>query len=132
MTLLGASAAAGGEVLYIDVLGRGGGPTPLMWDIVEAGLKASSVFRGGTAVVSALDAARERNKRAAAKDWLDVGVQSEPSMQLRQFVYEEREWTRKAFDRTFDLGKMAGPELLRRLHYRKTSTAPETWTDESE
>jgi hypothetical protein len=132
VTMADAVEVAGGELLYIDVLGRGGGPTPYMWDIAEAGLKASSVYRGGAAVVAALDAARQRNKRAAAKEWLDSGIESEPTMELRQFVYEEREWTRKAFDRTFDLGKLAGPELLRRLRYRKISTQPEIWTDESE
>ena len=129
VTMEDASRFADGDLLHVDMLGRGGGPIPLMWDLVQAGLRVTSLGKGMTAFAGAIDAARQRPKRTAAKNWLDAGTDTEPSMQLQQFVYEESSWRRKDFDRTFDLDKRSGPELLRHLGYRKTHHLPEIWTE---
>lgn len=130
VSLRDAASVADGETLQVDVLGRGGGAIPLMWDIVNAGLSVASVVQGAVYVERAMKRGRVRTQRALARGWLDQGTDTEPEMALRQSVYSEVTWLRDDFDRTFGLDREAGSKLLRALRYMKTRTHPETWTEE--
>lgn len=129
VTLADVSRFVDGGVLRIDVLGRGGGGLPLLWDAINTGYTLPSLVGTGVGMHKLITAARTRNQRLAAKEWLDAGTDTEPSLALRVFASEEREWERKEFDRRFRLGPEAGPKLLRLLGYRKVQTKPELWSD---
>ncbi|UWF77872.1 MULTISPECIES: HepT-like ribonuclease domain-containing protein [Microbacterium] len=99
VTLADAARLADGEVLQVDVHGRGGDFIPLVWDVVQAGLTIATLVQGGRAVTRALDRARTKRQRLAAQAWVDGGADDQPPMELRQAVCSEREWTRAEFDR---------------------------------
>lgn len=122
-------AFADGDVINIDLAGRGGGALPLLWDVIGGISTLAWLIELGRGAEKQILAARARHKRIAAKEWLDAGIDTEPSMALKQFVFEEREWRRKDFDAVFGLDGMSGPYLLRSLGYEKTSTDPETWAE---
>ncbi|SDC03720.1 hypothetical protein SAMN05216418_1456 [Microbacterium enclense] len=129
VTLAEAAAVADGETLHVDALGRGGGVLPLMLEIVEAGLTLTGVVQAASWAQTRLRNALSRTQRRLAKEWVDSGLASEPPLALRQYVYSESTWLRSDFDETFGLDRIAGPALLRRLHYDKTSTSPERWEE---
>lgn len=121
-----------GAVFRIDVLGRGGGGLPLLWDAIGTLSTLAWVAGVGAGANATIRAARYLNQRTAAKEWLDAGTDSEPSMALRIYASEERDWNRSEFDRRFQLGPEAGPKLLRELGYRKVASRIETWSDTRE
>lgn len=124
-----AAMVANGQTLQVDVLGRGGGAIPLMLDIVNAVLTVDGLLAGGAKVKRAIEAGRWKSQRQAARDWVDEGTDTEPSMELRRFVFEQPSWERGEFDRAFDLDRASGSALLRALGFRKTGTKPETWVE---
>ena len=127
VTVAEVARVAEGQMIQIDVMGRGGGIIPLVWEMVEAGLTIASVVEGGRAVSRKLTQARYRNERQAAQDWVDAGTESDPSMPLRQAVHSASRWVRSDFDRKFELEREPGSKLLRVLGFEKVSTDPETW-----
>ena len=129
VTLRDAAAFADGEVLQVDLLGRGGGAIPLMWDLVNGGLTLIGVAQSAAWVTKRIDAGRLRSKRLAAREWVDAGVENEPSMLLTQFVFENPEWRRRAFDKTFALDRAEGSALLTRLGYTKAPGIIERWVE---
>lgn len=131
VSLADAVIVADGRTLQVDVLGRGGGAIPLMWDIVNAGLTIASLLQGAAYARGAMERGRAKTQRSLAKEWLDVGTDSDPDLALRQSVYVEAEWLRKDFDRTFGLDREAGSKLLRALGYTKSRSEPEIWTEET-
>jgi len=131
VTLGDAVALAAGHTLEVDSYGRGGGPLPLMWDIVSSGLTLVGLVQGGQWAWERVHAARFRNHRAAAQEWVDAGIESEPSRALKLYVYAESRWNRNEFDRAFALDRMAGSALLRTLNFEKVQTSPEVWAERS-
>jgi len=129
VTLGDAAALAAGHTLEVDSYGRGGGPLPLMWDIVSTGLTIVGLVQGGQWAWERVHAARFRNHRAAAQEWVDAGIESEPSRALKLYVYAESQWNRDEFDRAFALDRMAGSALLRALNFQKVGTSPEVWAE---
>ncbi|MFB3979872.1 hypothetical protein [Microbacterium proteolyticum] len=120
---------ADGDVVHVDLGGRGGGALPLLWDVVGGVSTLAWLVQLGLGANGRIEAARYRNSRTAAREWVDAGVDAEPSMALRVFVYEERDWDRRAFDRRFALERASGSALLRMLGYRKVSNDPEVWSE---
>jgi hypothetical protein len=129
VSLRDAAAVAGGGVIDIDVAGRGGGPLLLMWDIVEAGLTVAGLVSAGASMRDRILAARDRNRRKAAEEWLDAGRDTEPSWALRQYVFEERDWERPGFEKRFGLNREQGSALLKACGYRREREKPETWVE---
>ncbi|MFB8893028.1 hypothetical protein [Microbacterium plantarum] len=124
---------ADGDVICIDSYGRGGGVIESLFGLVSAGLTIGSVVSGSTASYRKLGQLVRRADRRAAREWLYAGLDSEPSMQLKQAVRREAEWTPAAFERTFGLGMIAGPALLRQLGYQHvTDKWSDYWVDRTE
>lgn len=120
---------ADGDVVHIDLGGRGGGALPLLWDVIGGVSTLAWLVQLGLGANEQIKAARSRNSRTAAREWVDAGIETEPSMALKVFVYEERDWDRPAFDRRFALDRASGSALLRMLGYRKRSNDPEVWSE---
>lgn len=120
---------ANGETLQIDVGGRGGGPAVFMLDLVNVGLTVAGLRSAGAVAREKLRAERLKGQRAEARNWVDAGTDSEPSPELRRYVFERDYWDRDDFDVFFNLDRASGSTLLRVLGYTKTSTDPEIWRE---
>lgn len=130
VTLKEAAQVADGQTLHVDALGRGGGILPLMVEMVEAGLTVAGVAQSASWAAKKLTATFKRTQRRLALEWVDAGVDSEPPLYLKQYVFAERTWLRTDFDKTFGLERSAGSALLRRVGYVKAATSPERWEEQ--
>ena len=128
--LLGdAARVADGATLHVDVQGRGGGPIPLMLEIVNAGLTIAGLWQAGATVHAAVDKGRFKARRQVAQQWVDAGTDTPPSLALCQYVREHAVWERSSFDRAFALDRERGSRLLRTLGYRRTADSVEKWAE---
>lgn len=124
---------ADGDVICVDSYGRGGGYIEVLVSLTGDALTLAGVVGAAATAYRKAGQLVRRADRRAAREWLYAGLESEPSMDLVQAVKREAEWAPAAFDRTFGLGAVAGPALLRKLGYvHETREWRDLWVDRSE
>lgn len=113
VTMQQAHAFAGGEVLTISRAGRGGGLIATLAEWVGVGLTLSGVWdllrRGGDSYVNAV----YRRQRQEARRWLVAGTDTDPHLDLIQWVKEHPGWSLGDVEVAFGLGVADAAALLR-------------------
>lgn len=132
VTMGQAHAFAGDEVLTISRVGRGGGLFATFAEWIGVGLTLAGVLdllgRGHDSLRDAV----YRRQRREARRWLIVGTDTQPHLELVQWVKAYPEWALGDFSGTFGLGVAEAATLLRLTGYTRDDGMGDYWRETAE
>ncbi|MGF3054176.1 N-acetyltransferase family protein [Microbacterium sp. YY-03] len=126
-------AFAAGERLLIDTGGRGGGPIPLVSELLEASLQVAGVSTLVGLGAKAMSGVVNAPKRQAVRDWMadEGGTDNPPGLTLQRQLRRQRSHFLGDIERQYGVDAEVAAKLLRGTGFRKLPDDPygypESW-----